>query len=139
MARQSSKAMKRLYHLRKLREFRINTLLLKVFYESVIENVLFFSVVVWGGNATNQDKCMINRVRKRASRIINSPTSTLFEIYKPRATALANKIMSDTSHPLAPAFQKLPSGRRLKQPMARTKRFMNSFVPNITAILRSDS
>ena len=137
ISKQASKAMKRMYHLRKLRQFQMSTSILQQFYESVIENVLYFSVVVWGGSATNEDKKKISRVRRCAGRITKGNPAPLYDIYKSRALSLVKKVMSDPSHPLSTAFTKLPSGRRLRQPRARTSRYRNSFVPNVTALLNA--
>ena len=124
-----------MYHLRKLKEFRISDNILQVFYKSVIESVLFFSVSVWGGNITAQEKRMISRVRKNGGRITKAKCSALFDVYKSHALSLACKVIEDSSHPLAPAFTKLPSGRRFRQPKSRTSRYRNSFVPNVTAMM----
>ena len=54
--RLAKKALKRMYHLRKLREFKVSQKLQVMFYRSTIESVIVFGVAVWGGNLTTQDK-----------------------------------------------------------------------------------
>ena len=40
--------MKRLFHLRKLREFHVNPQLVALFYHSIVERVALFRIIVWG-------------------------------------------------------------------------------------------
>jgi len=135
IAKLASKAMKRIYHLRKLRQFQMSAPVMQRFYESVIEGVLFQSVAVWGGNTTTEDNKKINRVRRCAGRVMKRTTKPRFDMYKARSMSLAHKIMSDSSHPLSSSFTKLPSGRRYRQPKARTSRFRKTFVPDCVALL----
>jgi len=137
--KQTAKAAQRIYHLRKLREFRVDAKILNIFYKSVIESVMFFGVSVWGGNTTDDDNKKISRVRRWAGRITKSKPATRFEIYKARSLSLARKIMADRTHPLSTEFNMLPSGRRLRQPPSKTCRFRNSFIPNVTPMLNKES
>ena len=123
------------YHLRKLKQFQMSAPIMQRFYESVIEGVLYQSVAIWGGNTTSDDDRKINRVRRCAGRVMKRTTKPRFDMYKARAVSLGHKIMSDPSHPLSSTFTKLPSGRRLRQPRARTNRFRKSFVPDCIAML----
>ena len=131
----TAKAMRNMYGLRKLREFKVSKQLLKLFYSSTIESVMTFGISVWGGSIAKREKRAINRVRRCASRIVGESLEHWDKLYHSRATQLASKIMADDSHPLHSCFIKLPSGKRLRQPMARTKRYRDSFVPNAVAIL----
>jgi len=107
-----------------------------MFYKSVVESVLYFGIAIWGGNTTDVDKRKIGRVRRAAGRITKTTPTPLYEAYKTRAQTLCHKIMADPTHPLASEFKYLPSGRRLRQPAARTKRFRRSFIPDVIAMLR---
>ena len=130
LCRLAKKANKRMYHLRKLREFRVNQQLQIMFYRSVIESVLVSGIAAWGGGVTVQDKRIINRVRKCAERIIGVKVPNWESIYESRVCQMTNKILRDNRHPLHRYFQYLPSGRRLRHTKARTNRFKASFVPN---------
>ena len=66
----TSKAMQRMYGLRKLKEFKVSPHLQVLFYRSTIESVLLFGISVWGGNVTKKDRRRLNRARKCACRII---------------------------------------------------------------------
>ena len=80
---------------------------------------------------------IIKRSAMFDGRITKAMRSTLHELYRSHSLNLAQKIMPDSSHSLSGAFQKIPSGRRLLQPRARTGRYRNSFVSNMTAMLNS--
>jgi len=133
----ASKAMRNIYGLRKLREFKVRKQLLKLFYSSTVETALTFGIAVWGGSLTKREKRTLNRVRRCASRIIGDTLDHWDVVYHNRATSLANRIMSDVTHPLSSCFTKLPSGRRLRQPRSRTKRLRDSFVPSVIALINS--
>lgn len=137
MERLAGKASKRMFHLRKLREFKVCQRLLELFYSSVVETVLTFGITVWGGSLAQHDKKTIKRVRKRACRIVGAPLQQWDATYRAKTTSLAHKIRSDPRHPLHKEFQDLPSGRRLRQPLARTKRYKNSFVPRVISLLNT--
>ena len=49
----------------------------------------------------------------------------------------ARQILHDPTHPLNEAFEKLPSGRRLKVPLAKKNLFMKSFIPSAILILNA--
>lgn len=131
------KASKRLYHLRKLREFRVSQQLQTLFYQSTIESVLVFAVAVWGGSLTQQDKKHIRQVKRCAERI----TGCTIPDWEPRYHAciqqMVRKLLKDKDHPLHPYYEYLPSGRRLRQPHTRTTRYRTSMVPNSIALVNS--
>ncbi|KAF7708963.1 hypothetical protein HF521_018020, partial [Silurus meridionalis] len=56
------KAQQRLYHLRRLRDFKLPSQVLKTFYTSTIESVLMGSITSWFGNSTMQDRRALQRV-----------------------------------------------------------------------------
>ena len=61
-----SKINKRMYFLRKLGTFHIDYTIMSLFYTSVIESILTFCIIGWGGNVTIKNKTVINRSIKRA-------------------------------------------------------------------------
>lgn len=127
--KQTSKASKRLYHLRKLREFRVNRNLMEYFYHSVIETVATFGIITWGGNILKKDRKKLERIRKVSSRIVGKSLTSWEVLYQRKIEGLGKKIVSDNSHPLNPWFRTLPSTRRLQQIRTRRDRFAKSFVP----------
>ena len=127
--RLARKAFKRMYHLRKLRQFKVNNKLQLMFYGSVIESVMVFGVAVWGGALTCQDKRTIKRVKVCAERIMGTKVSGWETIYNSRLQMMTSRILKDNKHPLYGYLQYLPSGKRLRQDRIRTKRYGTSFVP----------
>ena len=123
------KAQQRLYFLRQLRKFGMDQKIMVQFYRAVIESVLTFSVTVWYGGATAEDKSRLNSVVKTASRVIGCELPSLEEIHSKRMLRRATNIAKDSAHPAQPLFSRLPSGRRLRHIKARTVRFWNSFFP----------
>ena len=55
---------RRLYFLRKLREFAVDKTILNLFYKSVIESVAVFGIIVWYSCASQYDKNHLERTRE---------------------------------------------------------------------------
>ena len=77
---QVKKANKRLYFLRKLKEFSVDTKILNLFYTSVIQSVAVFGLIIWYNSASVMDKQQVDKIRKVAQKIIGSPVTTLNDI-----------------------------------------------------------
>ena len=129
VSRQVKKANKRMYFLRKLKQFDVNKTILRLFYASVIESVAIFAMIVWFKGTSFNDKRYLNRVRKTAERIIGSRVDTFENLYSSRVLKKAQAIMADTSHPLHDLYEPLPSGRRIRTVACKTKRHADSFIP----------
>jgi len=133
------RAQQRLYFLRQLRKFGLSKDILVQFYRAVIESVLTFSMCVWYGNSTQQQKDRLERVVRTASRICGCDLPPLASLYERRAAKRARAIVADESHPAHGLFQLLPSGRRYRCLRSRTNRLKNSFYPQAVNILNSSS
>ena len=127
-----------MYFLRKLKEFEVNSTILKLFYASVIESVAIFAIIVWFKGATASDVKQLDRLQRTAERIIGSQVDSCDDVYNTRVLKKAKAIMSDASHPLNMCFELLPSGRRLRTVACRTKRHAESFIP-YSVILHNSS
>lgn len=123
------KANQRLHCLRKLSFFHIDRKLLTMFYRCFIESVISFSLVSWFSNLSLKNKNSLNQIVRWASKLIGQPQLNLEPLYNGQLLRLAGSILNDPSHPLYSEFQPLPSGRRFKMPVCKTKRYRNSFVP----------
>jgi hypothetical protein len=129
------KSQQRMYLLRKLKSFGVNSELLQTVYRSLIESVLSFNIACWYGNLGVRGKTKLGRIVRLAGRIIGAqqiPLGVLYENAVKRKTA---GILSDTLHPLASEFQVLPSRRRYKMPLAKKNMHKRSFIPSAIAIL----
>ena len=130
-----SKAHQRLYFLRQLKKFRVSQAAMTHFYRATIESVLTLSMPVWFGHATSQDKTRLERVVRRASKIIGCSLPTLESLYSVRLIRKAKKIIADYSHPAHHLFRLLPSGRRYESTRSRTSRFRDSTYPAAIRLL----
>ena len=123
-----SKAHQRLHFLRQLK-FRVSRVATTHFYRSTIESVLTFSMLVWFGHTTAQDKARLERVVRRASKIIGCSLPSLSSIFSTRIIRKAKKIIADHSHPAHHLFNLLPSGRRYRSIKTSKSRFRDSTYP----------
>ena len=116
------KARQRMYFLRQLKKFGLRCEILLQFYRAVIESVLCFSLSVWFGSTTKDQRRRPSRVVKNAGRIIGRELPSLEETYLRRSVARSKRIIADQSHPAHSTCQLLPSGRRYRALRARTNR-----------------
>ncbi|KAK1793638.1 hypothetical protein P4O66_012012 [Electrophorus voltai] len=95
----AKKARQRLYHLRRLRDFRLPSKVLRNFYTCTIESILTGNITVWFGNSTRQDRQALQRVVRSAERITHSELPDLQTTYYKRCQTKARKIVKDPTHP----------------------------------------
>ncbi len=88
-------------------------------------------------NATNLDCKALQRVVRLAERISGSALPSLQDIYFKRCKSRAAKIIKDSNHPGNRLFITLPSGKRFRSMMAKTKRLRRSFFPQAIRLLNS--
>ena len=62
-----SRANKRLYFVWKLGQFKVERTLITFFYKSVIESVLSFRIICWGGNNSKGDRMKVDRIIKNVT------------------------------------------------------------------------
>ena len=62
-------------------------------------------------------------------------THSISGIYNAALKRKARHILYDPTHPLNEAFQKLPSGRRVKVPLAKKNLFHKSFIVIIPSVI----
>ena len=129
------KAQQRIFFLRLLRKFKLSAHILASFYRATIESVLTFSITVWYGSATEEQKARLQRVVKNASKIVGAELPALSDIYTQRVVKRGDKITKDTAHPANSLFQLLPSGRRYRFLGASTERSRKGFFPRAMVIL----
>ncbi|KAI5088762.1 gastrula zinc finger protein XlCGF28.1-like [Silurus meridionalis] len=75
------KAQQRLYHLRRLRDFKLPSQVLKTFYTCTIESVLMSSITSWFGNSTMQYRQALVLVVLSAELTIHTELPDLQDIY----------------------------------------------------------
>ncbi|KAI5109029.1 gastrula zinc finger protein XlCGF28.1-like [Silurus meridionalis] len=123
------KAQQHLYHLRRLRDFKLPSQVLKTFYTCTIESVLTGSITSWFGNSIMQDRRALQRVVQSAKLTIHTEIPDLQDIYSTRCRTRARKIVKDLSHPNNGLFSLLRLGKRFRSLKANTDRMRRSFFP----------
>jgi hypothetical protein len=132
----TSKAKRRLYFLRKLKEFKIRKDILRRFYDSIIQSVCTFNMICWYGNTPDYIRQHIHRIEKSANRIIgDSEGESIEDLYNTKSLCVAKRILSNNNHPLRDQFQVMRSGVRLRCLKAKTNRTKNSFIGEAIKIL----
>ena len=106
-------------------------------YRSLIESILAFNIIAWYGNLTVKDRARLSRVVNLAGKVIGIKQNSLSDIYYQSVRRKACKITQDPTHPLFESFTMLPSGRRLRVPLAKKNCYKHSFIPTAIQILNS--
>ena len=75
-----SKINKRMFFVRKLSYFKIDKTLISLFYQAVIQSLISFCVITWGGNALAKDINKISTVIKQATKITGITQKSFDEI-----------------------------------------------------------
>ena len=132
------KGRQRLALLRKLRGLNTSQRTMSMVYKSLTESVLTFNIVSWYGYLSVKQKNKLAQIVNQAGKIIGYKQLQLPHLHTQALTKKAHQVYLDPTHPLHGAFQMLPSGRRLKIPMARKNGYKRSFVPSAVAILNKE-
>ena len=126
-----------IYRVTKLRNFNVQEKILETVYRSLIESILAFNIIAWYGNLTVKDRARLSRVINLAGKVIGIKQNSLSDIYYQSVRRKACKITQDPTHPLFESFTMLPSGRRLRVPLAKKNCYKHSFIPTAIQILNS--
>ena len=130
----SKKINKRMFFLRKLNYFHVDKTILELFYTSTIQSIITFCIIAWGGNVTAMNKQKIDKVVKRASKLINTPLLFFDDLLSHLSL---KKILSieNSDHPLS---CKIVRSVRTNRPIfvkCRTVRYSKSFIPFSTKLI----
>jgi len=119
----------RIFFLRQLHKLHVDSKILQLFYTSVIQSVMSFSITCWFGNSKCETRNKLARVINNCKKLGVDNIMTLHEIYNKCVLQRCKVIREDETHPLSCSYQSLPSGRRLRSVKCRTSRYSRSFVP----------
>ena len=128
------KANLRLFFLRKLRQFKVGSNILYLFYRSVIQSSLGYNQLCYYGAIKEDDARRLNRVVEKAQQIVGHDIESLGTIYENVSIKKAQSITKDDSHPLHSTLTDCQSKRvqgRYKSFKCHTSRFANTFVPSV--------
>ncbi|XP_077984681.1 uncharacterized protein LOC144439278 [Glandiceps talaboti] len=133
----SKKLNSRLYCLRKLRSFNVNQDILSLFYGAVINSVISYCIVCWGGNITQQNKRRLDKLISKAGNVIGKKQLKADEVLHERMTDKVLPIMRDETNPLRQEInvRRIDRSGRFRQLASRTTRYHNSFIPQAITLL----
>ena len=126
-----------MHMLYQLRAHMVSSEILEKCYRAFIESVLTFCFIAWFGSIGVKERARLNSIVNVCSRIIGTKQRSLADLMGTRATDKAVKIRNDPTHVLTHTFEALPSGRRLRVPKCRTKRFQSTFIPSVISLLNA--
>ena len=132
------KANSRMYFVRQLRKLKVDNKILALFYTSVIQSVITFSITCWFGNSSSEAKNKLCRIVRNGIKLGVHNASPLSDIFKKCAIHRFKIIYNDCDHPLNNRYRKLPSGRRLQTLKCRTTRYARSFVPTSVSVVNNE-
>ena len=98
------KLQQRLFFLRKLNSFGIQSTILEMFYTTIIQSVLSFSLICVFGSMRSRDKDAFLEVVKQARRITGTQLQSPEALYTAQVCTKVDLILSDPSHPLHSKF-----------------------------------
>ena len=126
-----SKCKQRLFFLRLLNSFNINSQILHLFYTSMIESVISYNITLWWCSMSSADKKSISRIHKQAHKIVKLDITSIDEIYTRNVTKKVKTplfqcmfILSNVSMIL---WDRVPDSVLFH---VGTQRYRKSFVPN---------
>ena len=123
------KAHSRLYFVRQLSRLHVHNKILELFYTSIVQSVIAFSIVCWYGNSSVQSKSKLDRVIKSCRKVGVENAASLENIFRKSTIQRCKVIINDQLHPLHNLYAMLPSCKRLSSIKCRTTRYIRSFVP----------
>ena len=113
------KCLQRVRHLRELVNIRVDREILSLFYRSIIESVMSYSIASWFGLSHKKDQKKLNKIIRIARRL-GLCTRNLTELFNDSCYKMVLKILADHDHPLHQNYIFMRSGRRLMALKQRT-------------------
>ena len=71
------------------------------------------------------------------SRIVGENSNSISQLYIISLKRKAKQCTSDENHPLYDMFERMPSGRRYRTPLAKKTLYKKSFVPSAVSLINS--
>jgi len=121
----------RMYCLRKLRSFNVNTKLLEMFYSSILSSVLSFGISVWGGNITKKDTGKLDTFIRRAGKVVGEVQDDIDTLLRKETDRKTRQILDDETHPLRYEYDSrlIERSGRHRVPHCKTDRYKKTFIP----------
>ena len=103
----------RMYCMRKLRSFGVNSDMLVTFYIAVMCSIIMFGSVCWGGNISKLDRGRLEKIVKKAGHVVGKPLDSFKTLHEKRLYRKLKQILNDPKHPMRHYFDSNRSGRFL--------------------------
>ena len=103
-------ARKRLFYLKRLKKFGIDSVILTNFYRCTINSILTGCITLWYGSCTHRDRKVLCSVVKSAEFFIGRKLPALQDTYHTRRLRKAGRTLRDCFHPSFSLFTPLLSG-----------------------------
>ena len=90
----------RMYCMRKLRSFGVNSDMLVTFYNAVICSIIMFGSVCWGGNISKLDRGSLEKTvkKKKAGPVVGKPLDSFKTLHEKRLYRKLMQILNDPTH-----------------------------------------
>ena len=132
------KANQRLFFLRKLRQFKVGSNILYLFYQSVIQSILCYNQLCYYSALKDEDAKRLNRVVEKSEYIVGQNLDTLDNLNEKFSIRKAQTILDDASHPMNPILVERQSRRvqgRYLSFKCNTSRYAKTFIPTVIRTL----
>ena len=115
------KVSSRMYCMRKLKSFRVNSDTLVTFYNAVIYSIIIFGSVCWGGDISKLDRGRLEKIVKKAGHVVGKPLDSLKTLHEKRLYRKLMQILNDPTHPTIHYFDSRRSNMSGRFLLLRTK------------------
>ena len=125
-----SKVNQRMYFVRKLNSFGIDSVLVSLFYRAAVQSLFSFCIIVWGGNLARKESERFDRVARRVSRMTAINQESFDEIFEKFTVRKIESILKDSKHPLFSLISFSKRSNRIIIMKTNRERYRNSFLPS---------
>ena len=101
----------RMYCMRKLRSFGVNSDILVTFYNAVIFIITMFGSVYWGGNISKLVRGRLEKIVKKIGPAVGKPLDSFKTLHEKRLYRKLMQILNDPTHPMRHYFDSRHSSR----------------------------
>ena len=124
-----SKVNQRMYFVRKLNSFGIDSVLVSLFYRAAVQSLFSFCIIAWGGNLARKESERFDRVARRVSRMTAICQESFVEIFEKFTSRKIESILKDNKHPLFSSISFSTRSNRIIIMKTNRERYRNSFLP----------
>ena len=97
----------RMYFMRKLHSYHLDTTILSLFFTSCVKSIMCFCMTAWGGNNRENEKRRVNRCLKSASKMLRCDTYESFDdVFENLCKKKLDNILKENTHPLYPQIKR---------------------------------